>query len=189
MAKDGKNGEKYLRVKIHSKIHDQNPRRAPGETCCQNTWWRPGFYTELALRPPQTFEKISEFLFDSERYSEGGDAQNQFPYPLLRFGSQRRIPKLLFFLVFWVLPAILGFSAWDTFLLRRPSPENASSEKGSRKTSLACTQNLQLCTPLFPIRKPLVSPNSVMSSERKQGKFILNFGPSRVYLKPSFCYV
>ena len=27
-------GEKYVEVKIHSKIHDENPRRAPGETCC-----------------------------------------------------------------------------------------------------------------------------------------------------------
>ena len=30
-----KKGEKHLGVKIHSKIHDQNPRRAPGETCDQ----------------------------------------------------------------------------------------------------------------------------------------------------------
>ena len=29
-----KKGESNLRVQIHSKIHDQNPRRAPGETCC-----------------------------------------------------------------------------------------------------------------------------------------------------------
>ena len=28
------NGENNLGVKIHSKIHDQNPRRAKGETCC-----------------------------------------------------------------------------------------------------------------------------------------------------------
>ena len=29
-----KKGENNLRVKIHEKIQDQNPRRARGETCC-----------------------------------------------------------------------------------------------------------------------------------------------------------
>ena len=35
----------------------------------------------------------------------------QFWYPPLRFGSQPRIPKHLFFLVFWVSTADFGFSA------------------------------------------------------------------------------
>ena len=33
----------------------------------------------------------------------------QFWYPLLSFGSQHRIPKHLFFLVFWVYTADFGF--------------------------------------------------------------------------------
>ena len=32
-----KKGETYVEVKIHSKIRDQNPRRAPAETCCPIT--------------------------------------------------------------------------------------------------------------------------------------------------------
>ena len=56
------------------------------------------FFTELALRPPQTFEKISEFR--SERFSQRWIPKPQFWYPPLRFGSQQRIPEPLFFLGF-----------------------------------------------------------------------------------------
>ena len=38
LAKDGKG----LGAKVHSKIHDQNPHRAPGETCCLGCIFRLG---------------------------------------------------------------------------------------------------------------------------------------------------
>ena len=50
----------------------------------------------MALRPSQTFEKISDFL--SESFTV--DTQTAVLYSLLRFGSQHRIPKPLFFLGF-----------------------------------------------------------------------------------------
>ena len=34
LAKDGKRVENNLRVKVHSRIHNQNPCQAPSETCC-----------------------------------------------------------------------------------------------------------------------------------------------------------
>ena len=56
--------------------------------------------------------KKSEFF--PERFwkiSQGWIPKPQFWYPLLRFGSQHRIPKRQFFLVFWVSTADFGFSA------------------------------------------------------------------------------
>ena len=44
----------------------------------------PCFYTELALRRPQTFQKISEFL--PKRFSQRWIPKLQFWYPPLRFG-------------------------------------------------------------------------------------------------------
>ena len=50
------------------------------------------------LRPPQSFENISEFL--SERFSQWWIPKPQSWYPLLRLGSQHWIPKPLFWLGF-----------------------------------------------------------------------------------------
>ena len=54
-----------------------------------------GFCTQLALRHPQTFEKLSEFL--SEQCSQRWISNPQFWYPPLRSGSQHRILSLCFF--------------------------------------------------------------------------------------------
>ena len=66
--------------------------------------------TELALRPPQTFEKNSTFLPERFwKFSQGWIPKPQFWYPPLGLGSQHRIPKHLFFLVFWVYTADIFF--------------------------------------------------------------------------------
>ena len=81
---------------------------------------RPGFNTELALRPPQTFEKSSELL--PERSSQGWIPKPQFWYPPLRFGSQRWIPKPLFFLVSGYIHRCFGvFCSGDNCFLMRLS--------------------------------------------------------------------
>ena len=48
------------------------------------------FYRELALRPPQTFEKASEFL--SGQLSQRWIHKAQFWHPPLKFESRRQIP-------------------------------------------------------------------------------------------------
>ena len=67
------------------------------------------FYRAGAQTPTSTFEKFSRFL--SERFSSLWIPKPQFWCPPLRFGSQHRIPKPMFFLVFWVLTAVSGFFA------------------------------------------------------------------------------
>ena len=91
------------------------------------------------LRPPQTFEKNSEFF--PERFwkiSQGWIPKPQFWYPPLRFGSQHRIPKRLFFLVFWVSTADFGFSAgrrnFQIFFLRCLSRKSGSQHQLRIKT-------------------------------------------------------
>ena len=89
-------------------------------------------YRAGAETPPPTFEKLSEFL--SERFSQRWIPKPQFLYPLLRLGSQLRIPRPLFFLVFRFSPLFLVFVSGDKFLLRHLSPKLGSQHQLRLKT-------------------------------------------------------
>ena len=81
--------------------------------------------------PPQTFEKISEFL--SERFSQPWIPKPQFRYPPLRFGSQHRIPKP------------------HSFFLRHLSPKFVSQHQ-------LCIKNPFSAMDIPPFRVPLHIP-------------------------------
>ena len=69
-----------------------------------------GFLYRAGAETPLNFREKFEFF--PERFwkiSQGWIPKPQFWYPPLRFGSQHRIPKHLFFLVFWVSTADFGF--------------------------------------------------------------------------------
>ena len=94
--------------------------------------------TGVALRPPRSFEQIAEFL--SERFSQQSLLKLQFWYPPQRFGSQHRISRALFLLVFWSTPLQLLFQCGDETFLRRLSPECGSLRTSSTTTN---DRNLQ----------------------------------------------
>ena len=63
---------------------------------------------ETSLKPSR---KILSFPRTILETSQGWIPKPQFWYPPLRFGSQHRVPKHLFFLLFWVSAADFCFSA------------------------------------------------------------------------------
>ena len=77
-----------------------------------------------ALRPPQTFEKISEFL--SERLYQRCIPKPQFWYSIAKVWIS--VPASAF-LGFWICKRFLGFSVWGQFMLERLSPTFGSQHQ------------------------------------------------------------
>ena len=123
------------------------PQEWPKILLKNRTWYqtRKHVCAKARLRNPDlTFEKNSEFFPERFwKFSQGWIPKPQFWYPPLRFGSQHRIPKHLFFLIFWVSTADFGFSAgrWkvsDIFLRcvsRKSGSQHQLREKPYRHTT------------------------------------------------------
>ena len=71
------------------------------------------------------------------RCTQGWIPKPQFLYPPLRLESQQRMPKPLFFLVFWVYTTVFDFLLLDEFLLRPLSPKFGSQHQLRIKTLLS----------------------------------------------------
>ena len=109
-----------------------------------------GFLSRAGAETPLNFrEKFRVFPRTILEIPQGWIPKPQFWYPPLRFGSQHRIPKRLFFLVFWVSTADFGFSAgrrkFSDFFLRCLSRKSGSQHQlriktlPSRKFRLRCS--------------------------------------------------
>ena len=103
--------------------------------CPVTAYWafegqRPGFYTDLVLRPHQAFQKISVFL--SERSSQWWIPKPQLWHPPLRFGSQHWIPKPPLLLLSGLSQLLLA-SRGQTFP-KAPVTQSAVSAPAQHKT-------------------------------------------------------
>ena len=94
--------------KMSTKLGSTLPTFRAGSFVTAGFLYRAGAETPLNFR-----EKFRVFPERFWRISQGRIPKPQFWYPPLRFGSQHRIPKHLFFLVFWVSTADFGFPPGD----------------------------------------------------------------------------
>ena len=91
------------------------------------------FFNFWALRDPQTFEKMFEFL-----ESQGWIPKPQFWYPPLRFGSRQRIHKPPFLMVFWVhMPLVLVLLLGGPLFPKAPVPKSRVSAPALYKSGVA----------------------------------------------------